>query len=403
MDYEKKWKIIGDIGEGGQGKVHRVIGLDIYSKTKSDIIDTLRKLASTVIHIPSQDAAYEKFSKALSELVRMQDPSYHSALKVLHQPQDARDANLAKDRIKREIKAMSENLHPNLIRILDFDPDSTWYVSQFYEKGTLDNNKDMFKGDFPRVLRAIRPLVEGVARLHKKGYVHRDIKPQNIFINRNDELILGDFGLIYFADAGHTRISAKYENVGSRDWMPAWAMGMRIEDIKPNFDIFSLGKVLWSMVSGKSILPLWYFNRDDFNVELLFPKSRGIQLANALFAKCVVENEKDCMKDAGVLLSEIDNILKKIETGEIEPAEEKERIDEVWEVILVLVAGSRGEGYTAEQLAPRLNVSVTKAEYYLEKILEAGLLEVAHYVGGAPSEYYLSSDGRAYLVENNLI
>lgn len=312
MDYEKKWKIIGDIGEGGQGKVYRVIGLDIYSKTKTDIIDTLKTLASNTIHIPSQDLAYEKFSKVLPELVRMQDPSYHSALKVLHKPQDARDANLAMDRIKREIKAMSENLHPNLIRILDFDPDSTWYVSKFYEKGTLDNNKDMFKGDFPRALRAMRTLVEGVTRLHKEGYVHRDIKPQNIFLNRNNELILGDFGLVYFEDVGHTRISATYENVGSRDWMPPWAMGMRIEDIKPSFDIFSLGKALWSMVSGKSILPLWYFNRNDFNVEKLFPEAQFIKFANPLFEKCIVEEEKNCIQDAGELLRELDETISSI-------------------------------------------------------------------------------------------
>ena len=95
--------------------------------------------------------------------------------------------------------------------------------------------------------------------------------------------------------------------------------------------------------------------------------------------------------------------MKKIETGGIEPAEEEKRIDEVWERILVLVAGSQGKAYSAEQLAPRLSVSVTKAEYYLEKIAEAGLLDVVYYAGESPPDYYLSADGRAYLVENNLI
>ena len=41
------------------------------------------------------------------------------------------------------------------------------------------------------------------------------------------------------------RITETFENVGSRDWMPGWAMGM-LADVKPNFDVFSLGKLLWS-------------------------------------------------------------------------------------------------------------------------------------------------------------
>ncbi|GAJ03833.1 unnamed protein product [marine sediment metagenome] len=58
-------------------------------------------------------------------------------------------------------------------KILDVDQDSMWYVSQFYENGTLADNRDIFKGDFVKSLKAIRPLVEAVATLHKKSYVHR--------------------------------------------------------------------------------------------------------------------------------------------------------------------------------------------------------------------------------------
>ena len=162
-------------------------------------------------------------------------------------------------------------------------------------------------------MKAIRPLVEGVAMLHKKRYVHRDIKPKNIFLNSSNDLILGDFGLVFSVDNQHTRFSETYENVGSRDWMPPWAMGMRIEEVKPTFDVFSLGKVLWSMVSGKPILQLWYFNKKSFDVEKMFPDSRAIKLANELFAKCIVENEEKCLPDAGALLEEIDSILSIID------------------------------------------------------------------------------------------
>ena len=173
----------------------------------------------------------------------------------------------------------------------------------------------MSKGNLLRALETIRPIVEGVATLHTRGYVHRDIKPENIFLDSNHKLVLGDFGLVYFEDEKHARISATYENVGTRDWMPPWAMGMRIDQVKPTFDVFALGKVLWSMVSGKPILPLWYFDKDSFNVEILFPESRSMKFANPLFAKCIVEEEADCLSDASKLLYEIDETIGRISFG----------------------------------------------------------------------------------------
>ena len=95
--------------------------------------------------------------------------------------------------------------------------------------------------------------------------------------------------------------------------MPPWAMGIRIEEVKPTFDVFSLGKLLWSMVTGKHILHLWYFDRKKYNVELLFPNARHMRFANQLFKKCIVQEEEDCIPNAGKLLEEIDTTISTIE------------------------------------------------------------------------------------------
>lgn len=275
MDYKKKWKIVETLGEGGQGKVYRVRKLDAGSDLQSTIINSLKALTSGISTQVYIDKHYEEFSSALLKMMEMNVPSEQAALKVLHDSEQARNARLANKRIKEEIKVMSENLHANLVRILEVDPDFKWYISEFYPNGTLVDKLEIFKGSFTKTLKAIRPLVEGVAKLHEKGYVHRDIKPHNIFLNSSNDMILGDFGLIYSMDDQHTRFSETYENVGSRDWMPTWAMGIRLEEVKPSFDVFTLGKVLWSMVSGKQILQLWYFNRKRFDVEKMYPIKLG--------------------------------------------------------------------------------------------------------------------------------
>jgi len=122
-------------------------------------------------------------------------------------------------------------------------------------------------------------------------------------------LVLGDFGLVFFSDNSKTRLSATLENVGSRDWMPQWTMGMRIDELKPTFDVFALGKVLWSMLSGRSFLRLWYYDLSEFDLEGQFPDCAPMKLVNQLLSKCVVEHERDCLSDANALLAEVDESL----------------------------------------------------------------------------------------------
>jgi len=312
MDYRKRWKIIDDLGPGGgQGKVYRVLDTSKFN-VKKEVIPALKNSIISFTTSQTEEtmkAMFELFRKPVVHIMTMENLYNYGALKVLHDPKDARDAELAETRIKLEIDAMVKVTHPNLLKILDADPDSKWFVSQFYPQGSLDKYLKKFAGDFIGALRAFRPLVEGVSEIHKKSFVHRDIKPQNIFLDGDDNLILGDFGLIFFVDSEHTRISHTFENVGSRDWMPPWAYSIQVEEVKPTFDVFSLAKVLWSMVSGLPVLRLWYFNNDRFNLEKIFPKSLCIQFANELFKKCIVEHEKDCLPNATALLEEVDKIL----------------------------------------------------------------------------------------------
>jgi serine/threonine protein kinase len=312
MNYSDKWKVVEPLDRGGQGQVYRVRKKKEYLEIKESVTKALRNVVGGGSYIdPHRKEAYDTLCELLPKMLWIE----HFALKELHKTEDARDPKLAKERIKREIIAMSKNLHTNLIELVDSNPDEGWFVSRFYSGGTLAKRIDILRGNFLAVLKATRPIVEGVASLHKQGYVHRDIKPENIFIGAKNELILGDFGLVYFDDPEHTRISETYQNVGSIDWMPGWAMGMKIEEIKPTFDVFCLGKVLWAMTSGRTKLRLWYFKEDEFNIEKMFPESRAIQFANKLFEKCIVEREKDCLPNADILLEEIDKTVAAIECG----------------------------------------------------------------------------------------
>lgn len=313
------WYSLKKLGEGGQGAVFLVrderelSNRDLYLKAAKSI-NSMTDM-SHGDDVP-REAAFGEFREVVREISRAEDLSRLGALKILHSPEDARDYELASIRIRNEIQAMQGLDHPHLLKILDADSSYRWYVSQFHPRGELVSNLGNFAGKPLQALQAFRPLVEAVGKVHESGFVHRDIKPQNIFIGANQELILGDFGLVFFEDDNHTRVSNTFSNLGSRDWMPFWAQGKRIDEVKPTFDVFSLGKVLWSMVSGKQTLLGWYFANErhiDSNVENLFPDAPGITLINPLLSLCVVEHEDDCLNNAQELLLEVDQIIEQLE------------------------------------------------------------------------------------------
>jgi len=311
MNFNEKWEIVKEIGEGGQGKVYQVFDKSIKKETDHIIADFLNSIK--VAHIDIIQKNLDKFFDLVSKRLSIQDISFHKALKVLHKPLDSRDYKLAKDRIETELKAMRDIQHPHLLRIVDYDSDEDWFVSDYYPNGSLDKIFDRSRGNVLYSLKLIRPIVEAVSLLHKNNYVHRDIKPENIFIGSNNDLVLGDFGLVFFDDEKHTRISNTFSNVGSRDWMPPWAMGKRIDKINPTFDVFSLGKIIWSMISGIPILQLWYFDAKENNLDSLFAKSKEMKVVNKLLSKCIVEKEENCLSDGSELLSEIDSTIEKLE------------------------------------------------------------------------------------------
>jgi serine/threonine-protein kinase len=121
-------------------------------------------------------------------------------------------------------------------------------------------------------LEAFRKLVEGVYQVHKQGLVHRDIKLQNIFVSDSGDLLLGDFGIVFVQQGG--RQTTTFEMVGSHFWMAPWAYKyerLSLGDVTFALDLYRMGKVLWSMIAGRSGFAREEFNRDENNLEKMFP------------------------------------------------------------------------------------------------------------------------------------
>ena len=121
----------------------------------------------------------------------------------------------------------------------------------YYELGTLAGKYANLGTPIER-LRIFLAICEGVAYAHDKQLIHRDLKPDNIFMASATVPVVGDFGLVYRADEDNDgRNTVTSEAVGARKYMPPeWREG-RVDDPQPTGDIYSLGKILYWMFQGR--------------------------------------------------------------------------------------------------------------------------------------------------------
>jgi serine/threonine protein kinase len=312
MKHYGDWVTIKRIGEGGQGVVF--IARKLPETQVNDLTSTFKRSIGEEwgigpgIHDPSHRTAL--FTEHLLQAFAIFSCCEVGALKVLHDPAHAKNPRSARARFALEMEALKTASHPALIKLLEYNEQKHWLVTEYHRRGTLEKQAHLFAGDLRGALSAFRPVVEAVAQLHQSGRIHRDIKPANMFIADGGQLVLGDFGLAYEDHPESIRVTETAENVGSWQWMPTWAQGEHIEDPSPSFDVFCLGKTLWAMVSGKPFLRLHYYRDPEYDLEAQFPNEPSMKLANEFLDKCIVERQGDGIQDAREMLDELDRILR---------------------------------------------------------------------------------------------
>ena len=300
-----EWERIRRIGSGGQSDVHLVRN----SKRVADRTLYLTRIRQHAGGCTLEGAA--ELADATWNYSRPEESSELGALKLFSIPAEGAEKNEAVQRLKNEISALQIGLS-RMPKLLDFNEEECWIVTEFFPKGSLEKQPFRYRGKVIEALKSFRSVVQTVAELHRQGYVHRDIKPPNIFVAEDAELVLGDFGIVYLPNAPE-KVTMTGERVGPRDYMPPWSnLGMRHDNVKPRDDVYMLGKLLWSMVAGKSVLPREYHRHPEYELDLtrIFPDDPQMHLINAILDKCIVERPDQCLPGAQELLPAIDDTLR---------------------------------------------------------------------------------------------
>jgi TolB-like protein/Flp pilus assembly protein TadD/predicted Ser/Thr protein kinase len=272
--FANRYEVIEELGRGGMGRVYRV------------------------------------FDKKIGEEV---------ALKLL-KPEIASDERTI-ERFRNELRLARKIAHRNVCRMYDLSEEyGAHYITMEYVPG--ENLKGMIR--MTRQLSATqavfiaKQVCEGLAEAHRLGVVHRDLKPQNIIIDREGNARIMDFGIARSTkDRGITGVGVM---IGTPEYMPPEQVEGKEADQRS--DIYSLGVIMYEMVTGR--LP--FEGDSSLSISLkhkterpLDPRKFNAQVPEALsrvILKCLEKDMERRFQDSQELFSELSKIEEGISTVE---------------------------------------------------------------------------------------
>ena len=176
------------------------------------------------------------------------------ALKVIRLPEKKRELGL--ERFHRETETLQRLVHPGVVAILDCGVDggvTPWISMELLEGETLREKVERLGAlELDALLPIIETTSEALQLAHSKGVVHRDLKPDNLYLprNRDDSRVkIIDFGLSLSTDA--KKLTQTGSVVGTPRYMaPEQIMSAHSTD--PRVDVYSLGVITYEALAGKS-------------------------------------------------------------------------------------------------------------------------------------------------------
>jgi serine/threonine protein kinase len=201
----------------------------------------------------------EKFSRyeireelgqgGMAAVYRAYDPLFERevALKILKR--EMLNDPQVRERFERETKIIAKLEHSAIVPVYDVgrDNDQLFFVMRYMAGGSLTERIEKRSLSLSEIAHILQRVATALDYAHDRGVIHRDLKPGNILFDEYDNAYISDFGIAKLARAANKLTSSGI--IGTPTHMsPEQAQG---EDVDGRSDIYSLGVILFEMLSGK--------------------------------------------------------------------------------------------------------------------------------------------------------
>jgi serine/threonine protein kinase len=215
--------------------------------------------------------------------------------------------------IKRLTDPATQKAHPNVISLIDHsaldeseNPDKQYLVMPIAHGGNLGDPGRLafYKDGLDGILQVSKQVTNALRAAHEANIIHRDVKPANIlFTGNGHDLWLSDFGICLIREA--PRVTESPEVMGPRVFMaPELEQGGRL-DVSPSVDLYSLGKVIFYMISGGVFLPRERLHEPQYLK--VFDKGERYSLIEILLRQLICE-DRDRLQSADEVLNQLEKI-----------------------------------------------------------------------------------------------
>jgi len=185
----------------------------------------------------------------MATVYRAYDPSFDREVAVKVLPREMMHNLIFRARFKRELKMVASLEHPAIVPVYDVGEDNTgqpYFVMRYMAGGPLSEwiRKGALSLDDTAII--VERLASALDYAHRKGIVHRDIKPDNVLFDSNNHPYLTDFGIAKLTESG---LSITGDPMGSPAYVsPEQAQGGQVDS---RSDIYGMGVVIYEMLTGQ--------------------------------------------------------------------------------------------------------------------------------------------------------
>jgi len=211
-------------------------------------------------------------------------------------------------RFEREAKAAAALNHLNIVTIYDvIEEDDQICIVMEYVKGKLLTDVINESAQYPlsNTTEIITQIAKGLAKAHRSGIVHRDIKPDNIIIDEENNVKILDFGLAKLK--GLNPLTKESSTVGTAQYMsPEQIQGLEIDE---RSDVWSVGIILYELLTGEMPFQGEYesaIHYAIFNEQPNLPENKNIsETLKHVLLKCLQKNLEDRYQNIDQLIDDL--------------------------------------------------------------------------------------------------